>query len=114
MNTKNSMMTFALIGAAAGTLAWFLLGTKEGRKQLDRANDGIRELTSTIRKTAKEGINKASKLADKASREMGDLQAQAKNKGQEAIRKADRMAKDGLDSANDRIKAAAQKAGEEI
>lgn len=114
MNTKNSIVTYALVGLAAGTAAWLLLGTKEGRKQLDRASDGIRELSKSIRKSTKEGLNKASKLADKATREIDDLRAQAKSKSQSAIRKADQLAKEGISKANNAVKSAKRKAEEEI
>lgn len=114
MNTKNSIITYALVGLAAGTAAWLLLGTKEGRKQLGCASDGIRELTKTIRKTTKDGIQKASKLADRATAEIDNLRAQAKNKGQSTIDKADRLAKDGIDKARTAAKTAKRKAQEEI
>lgn len=114
MNTKNSIVTYALVGLAAGTAAWLLLGTKEGRKQLDRASDGIRELSDSIRKSTKKGLNKATKLADRATREIDDLRAQAKNKSQSAIRKADRFAKEGISKASDAVKTASQRAEEEI
>lgn len=114
MNTKNSIVTFALVGLAAGTVAWLLLGTKEGRRQLDRAGDGVRELSKTIRKGTREGLDKASKLADRATREIDELRSQAKSKGQSAIQKADRLAKDGINQANDAIKSAKRKAEEQI
>ncbi len=114
MNTKNSIVTYALVGLAAGTVAWLLLGTKEGRKQLDRANDGIRELSKSIRKTTKEGIRKASEIANRATEEIDDLRSQAKSKSQAAVKKADRMAKSGVDKARRTVKAAKRKAEEEI
>jgi len=114
MKSKNSIVTYALVGLAAGTVAWLLLGTKEGRKQLDRASDGIRELTKSIRENTREGLNKASSLADRASREIDDLRTQARSKGQSAIRKADRLAKEGIDKAQAAVKSAKRKAEEEI
>lgn len=114
MNTKNSIVTYALVGLAAGTVTWLLLGTKEGRKQLDRAGDGIRELTKTIRKNTEEGLSKASKLANQATQEIDDLRAQAKSKGQSAIRKADRMAKEGISKTDDAIESAKRRAEEQI
>ncbi|SEL67045.1 hypothetical protein [Parapedobacter koreensis] len=114
MNTKNSIVTYALVGLAAGTVAWLLLGTKEGRKQLDRASDGIRELSSSIRKSTKKSIREASKLANRAAHELDDLRAQARSKGQAAIHKADRLAKDGIDNASKAVKTAKQKVEEEI
>lgn len=114
MNTKNSIVTYALLGLAAGTAAWLLLGTKEGRKQMNRASDGIRELSKSIRKTTKDGMEKASKLADRASHEIDTLRKQAKNKGQSAMNEADRLAKDGIDKARNAARAVKSKAQEEI
>src|SRR5690606_12089692 len=114
MNTKNSIVTYALVGLAAGTAAWLLLGTKEGRKQMDRASDGIRELSKSIRKSTKEGIRKASESANRATAEMDNIRAQARDKSQSAIKEADRMAKSGVNKARSTVKAAKRKAEEEI
>src|SRR5690606_28058679 len=114
MNTKNSIVTYALVGLAAGTAAWLLLGTKEGRRQMDRASDGIRELSKSIRKTTKEGIRKASDMANRATEEIDNLRAQARDKSEAMMQKADRMAKSGVDQARSTVKAAKRKAGEEI
>lgn len=114
MNTKNSIITYALVGLAAGTVAWLLLGTKEGRKQMHCASDGIRSLSKSIRKNSKEGLGKASKLADRAAKEIDDLRSQAKSKGQSAMRKADQVVKEGVNKASDAIKSAKKKAEGEI
>lgn len=114
MSKRNNIVTYALVGLAAGTVVWLLFGTKEGRKQLDRASDGIRELSKSIRKNTKEGIHKASQLAERATREIDDLRSQAKSKGKSAIRKADQLAKDGISKASNAIKSAKHKAEEEI
>ena len=87
MNTRNSIVTYALVGLAAGTVAWLLLGTKEGRKQMDRAGDGIRELSKSIRKSTQEGLEKASKLADRATQEIDELRSQANTAVKSAKRK---------------------------
>ncbi|MGV3762638.1 MAG: hypothetical protein ACO1NT_09175 [Parapedobacter sp.] len=114
MNTKNSIVTYALVGLAAGTVAWLLLGTKEGRRQMDRASDGIRELSKSIRKTTKEGIRKASEIANRATDEIDTLRSQAKSKGRAAVKKADQVAKSGLNKARRTVEAAQRKAEEEI
>src|SRR5690606_29779090 len=113
MNTKNSIVTYALVGLAAGTMAWLLLGTKEGRKQLDRAGDGIRELSKSIRKNTREGLDKAAKLSDRATREIDDLRVQAKSKGRSFIEKADQLAKEGVNKAASAVKSAKRKRSEE-
>ena len=114
MNTKNSIVTYALVGLAAGTIAWLLLGTKEGRRQLDRTGDGIRELSKSIRKNTHEGLDKAAKLADRVTREIDDLRVQAKSKGRSVIQKADQVAKEGISKANSTVKSAKRNAEEEI
>ena len=99
MNTKNSIVTYALVGLAAGTVAWLLLGTKEGRKQVDRASDGIRELSKVIRETTKESIQKASQITNRATEEVDALRAQVRT---------------SVDKARRTVKAAVRKAEEEI
>src|SRR3546814_11093183 len=96
MNTKNSIVTYALVGLAAGTVAWLLLGTKEGRKQMDRASDGIRELSKSIRKTTKEGIRKASEIAHRATEEIEDFRLQEKRKSKPANKQSTLKAKNGV------------------
>ncbi len=109
MNAKNSIVTFALVGLAAGTAAWLLLGTKEGKRQLDRASDGIRQLTKSIRKNTKEGLFKASKFAEKANKEIDDLRTEAKSRSKSAINKANRLAKEGVNKVDSAIKTAQRK-----
>ncbi|MFC3198813.1 hypothetical protein ACFOET_14420 [Parapedobacter deserti] len=109
MNSKNSIVTYALVGLAAGTAVWLLMGTKGGRKQLDRASEGIRELTNAIRKSTKKEMDRASKLADRASEEIHDMRAEAKRKGHRAIQQTDQLAKEGISAANAAVKSAKQK-----
>lgn len=114
MNRTNSIVTYALVGLAAGTAAWLLFGTKEGRKQLDRANEGIRELSKSIRKSTKEGLRKASEITNRASEELENMRAQAKDKGISAIKKADQTAKTGIKKVRSAVQATQRKAEEEI
>ena len=106
-NSKNGLVAFALVGLAAGAAAWYLLGTDDGKKQLDRANDGIKSLTKSLKDLSKKEAKKAQKLANRASAELDHLKAKAhaafskasddadalKNKAKEAGREA-------LDHAN--------------
>lgn len=110
MNRKNSIITFALVGLAAGTVAWLLLGTKDGRKQLNRASDGIRSLSKTVRHNTKKGIDKAAALADKATKEIQELRAKAKSSGSTAINKADQATKSAVNKVDDAVKTARRKA----
>ncbi len=83
-NSKNGLVAFALVGLAAGAAAWYLLGTDDGKKQLDRANDGIKSLTKSLKDLSKIEAKKAQKLANKASAELDNL----KSKAQAAFSKA--------------------------
>ncbi len=109
MNTKNNIVAFALVGLAAGTIAWLLMGTKDGRKQLNRAGDGLRHLSETIRNNTKKGVKKASELANRAAKEIDELRAQAKSTGKTAINKADQAAKKAVNNANQATKETANK-----
>jgi len=111
---NSSIVAYALIGMAAGTVAYLLFGTKEGRKQLDRAGDSIRDLTKSIRNSTQDGIHKAQQLADRAVKEVDELRAEAKQKGRSVLRKADRLAKEGLEKASAAVQTAGRKANEEI
>lgn len=114
MNRKDSIVTYALIGLAVGTVAWLLLGTKEGRKQIDRAGDSIRDLGKSIRESADEGIRKAAGMAERASEEISNVSSRVAEKGQAAAKNANRMAKSGINKVSSAAKAASRKAGEEI
>ena len=66
---RNGLVAFALLGLAVGTAAYYLLGTEDGKKQLDRANDGIKSLTKSIKdlskKEAKRAQNKLKRRKEK-------------------------------------------------
>lgn len=109
MNSRSSIVTFALVGLAAGTVAWLLLGTKDGRKQLDRASDGIKRLSKSIRTNTKKGLEKASALADKTSKEIHGLKSQAKSAGRTAANKAEQAAKTTVNKVDSAIKTARRK-----
>jgi len=109
MNAKNSIMTFALVGLAAGTVAWLLLGTKEGRRQLDNYSDSLRQFTESMKTNAKKGMDRAAEMADKATREVNEMRAKATSKGKAMMDKADQAAKKSINSAEDTIKTARQK-----
>lgn len=66
MSKNSSLIGFALAGLAAGAAAWYLFGTKDGRKSLNKAIDGISELSNTIKERASEGLECASDFTDKA------------------------------------------------
>ncbi|WP_353181723.1 hypothetical protein [Parapedobacter lycopersici] len=109
MNTKNNIITFALVGLAAGTITWLLLGTKEGRKQLSCASDGIRQFTDSMKNNAKKGLDKAAEMANKASKEAQDMRAKATNSGKSMLNKADQAAKKSINKAADAMKTARRK-----
>lgn len=66
MSKNSSLVGFALAGLAAGAAAWYLFGTKDGRKSLNKAIDSISELSNTIKEKASEGLDCASDFAEKA------------------------------------------------
>lgn len=70
MSKNSSLVGFALAGLAAGAAAWYLFGTKEGRKSLNKAIDGISELSSTLKEKANDGLECASDFADKTKDKM--------------------------------------------
>lgn len=57
MKNKNGILAFALLGLAAGTAAYYLLATEDGKKQMDRANDGIKSLTKSLKDLSKKKLN---------------------------------------------------------
>lgn len=79
MGAKQSIVTFALVGLAVGTAAYFLYGTKEGRKQLDCAGDNFRKLSGTLRERTREGAAKASRIVDRAGRDISELADRVKD-----------------------------------
>lgn len=101
-NSKNGLVAFALVGLAAGAAAWYLLGTDDGKKQLDRANDGIKSLTQSLKDLSKKEAKKAQKLANRASAELDNL----KSKAQAAFSKAS----DDADALKNKAKEAGREA----
>ncbi|WP_343563289.1 hypothetical protein [Sphingobacterium sp.] len=101
-NSKNGLVAFALVGLAAGAAAWYLLGTDDGKKQLDRANDGIKSLTKSLKDLSKKEARKAQKLANRASAELDSL----KSKAQAAFSKAS----DDADALKNKAKEAGREA----
>ena len=107
MSRKNSIITYALVGLAAGTAVWLLVGTKEGRHQLDCANKEIKRLSKIVRKKAKKGMDTANQFAQSATREAQDLTSKAKSMGKKAVsnlddsaREAEKLAKETVSDLN--------------
>ena len=106
-NSKNGLVAFALVGLAAGAAAWYLLGTDDGKKQLDRANEGIKSLTKSLKDLSKKEAKKAQKLANRASAELDSLKSKAQaafgkaSEDADALKnKAKEAGRDALDHAN--------------
>lgn len=114
MNMKNSIVTFALVGLAAGTVTWLLLGTKEGRKQLDCANDSIRKLAKSIKKNTKEGLDKAVDTARSVRREADDLRSEATRRGKSMLDKADQAVKKSTRKAENKVEDAIKTAKSKV
>lgn len=80
MKNKSSLVGFALAGLAAGAAAWYLFGTKEGRKNLNKAVEGFNEFSSTLKDKASDGLDYASDFADKAKKKAKKKFEEGKNK----------------------------------
>lgn len=106
MSTRKGIVTYALVGLAIGTVTWLLVGTKEGRKQLDCANDGIRKLTKSIKSKTKEGADKVSQFAEKAGKEIRSFTSKAKGYGEDYLDEAEEATKSALKKAERGVKAA--------
>lgn len=100
MKNKNGLVAFALIGLAAGAAAWYLLGTDDGKKQLSRANDGIKDLTRSLKDVSKREAKRARKLASQASEELHAL----KNKAAEGFGSLKDRASDEVDTLKNKAK----------
>jgi len=107
-------VAFALTGLAVGAAAYYLFGTKEGRKTLNKAVDGVNGLSKTLKAQAEEGLEKAVKLANRAKEEYNKVVNLAEDASHEAMEKANQykeeaksLAKKGMDKAKD-LKAGAK------
>lgn len=98
---RNGLIAFALLGLAVGTAAYYLLGTEDGKKQLDRANEGIKDLTRSIKEISKKEAKKAAKFAKTAKSDLDDLKARTKDAGKQVIDKAAEKATDWASKAAD-------------
>lgn len=87
MKNKNGLVAFALLGLAAGAAAYYLLNTEDGKKQLDRANCGIKNLTKSLKELSKKEAKKAAKLAKSAKEDLEALKSRAKDMGRTAVDK---------------------------
>jgi len=107
---RNGLVAFALLGLAVGTAAYYLLGTEDGKKQLDRANDGIKSLTNSIKELSKKEAKRASKLAKSAKADLENLKDRAKVAGRDALDKASSKANEWAGKASDAAHNLANKA----
>ena len=113
-NKTTKFVAFALTGLAVGAAAYYLFGTKEGRKTLNKAVDGVNDLSKTLKAQAEEGLDKAVQLANKAKEEYHKVVHLAEDARQEAMERANRykeeakrLARKGMEKAKD-LKADAQ------
>lgn len=109
-------VAFALTGLAVGAAAYYLFGTKEGRKTLNKAVDGVNGLSKTLKAQAEEGLQKASHLASRAKEEYHRVLNLADDASHEALEKANKykedakkLTKKGLKYAEDVSKEARSK-----
>lgn len=101
MKNKNGLVAFALLGLAVGTAAYYLLATEDGKKTLDKANCGIKDLTKSIKDISKREAKKAAKLAQSAKDDFENLKSKAKDYSKEAVDKASDKASEWASKASD-------------
>uniref|UniRef100_F4C3R5 YtxH domain-containing protein n=3 Tax=Sphingobacteriaceae TaxID=84566 RepID=F4C3R5_SPHS2 len=83
-------VAFALAGLAAGAAVYYLFGTTEGRKTLNKAVDGVNGLSKTLKAQAEEGLHRASHLANRAKEEYQRVLTMADDARHDAMEKADK------------------------
>lgn len=103
MSKRSGMIGFALAGLAAGIATWYLLGTKEGRANLDRAIEGINDLSTTVKAKAKEQMEHAADKVDvvkhKFSEMKNDLGEETRGAVDKARKAGKKMSRDAGDIA---------------
>jgi len=85
MKNKNGIIAFALLGLVAGTAAYYLLGTEDGKKRLKSTSRCVKDLTKSLNSLSKKQAKKASKLVKTAQSDLEKLSVKAKETGQHAI-----------------------------
>jgi len=88
MKNKNKLIAFALLGLAAGTAAYYLLGTEDGKKRLKNSSRCVKDLTKSIKSLSKKQAKKASKLVKSAQDDLEKLTTKGKEAGKQAINAA--------------------------
>lgn len=110
MDTKKNIVAFALVGLAVGTAAYFLFGTKEGRKQLDCAGDNFRKFSGTVRERTRDGAAQASRLVERAGRDIRDLAGRVKDYSKGYLDGAEEAVEKFTKEAEQKVKRATRKA----
>lgn len=108
-NNKNGLIAFALIGLAAGVATYYLLGTDDGKKQLERANEGIKDITNSLKGLAEKEGKRATKFAQRAAEELDGLKEKAKEHGKDALNKVNDSAQHLADKVDDKVDTAKSK-----
>ena len=110
MKNKNGLVAFALLGLAVGTAAYYLLATEDGKKTLDKANCGIKDLTKSIKELSRKESKKASKLAANAKEELEHLKEKAKDASRSVLDKVSEKASTWANKASDAAQGLGNKA----
>lgn len=90
-----NFFAFAVAGLAIGAAAYYLFGTKAGRKTLDQTLKGVDGLKKNFQKQAEEGLERASKFAQKAKAEYYKVLNLAEEVGDDALAKAKKYKEEG-------------------
>src|SRR5690606_20047584 len=85
MENKNGFIAFALLGLDAGAAAYYLLGTDDGKRQLERANESVKDVRNSSKEPSKKDAKRAAKNANSTSAELANLKTKAKDAGVRAV-----------------------------
>lgn len=112
MKDRNGLVAFALLGLAVGTAAYYLLGTEDGKKTLNKANDGIKDLTRSLKDLSKKEAKRASRLAQEAKEDLCEWKSKAQDVGKDVLSKVSEKASDWAHKASETANRMAHKTEE--
>ncbi|WP_051293408.1 YtxH domain-containing protein [Olivibacter sitiensis] len=101
---SGKFLAYALTGLAVGAAVYYLFGTKEGRKTLDKTLKNVDSLKKSFQKQAEEGLERAAKFANKAKAEYYKVLDLAEDVSHEAVEKAKKYKEEGKSLASKGLK----------
>lgn len=70
---SKQIIGFTILGLAIGTAAYYLLATEDGKKRLNQANSGIKDLTKSLKKISKKNAKKICDMASNSKTELEEV-----------------------------------------